>query len=226
MNEINANVFDMEKEQLKAALKGLAKSRNVSLSDLAVEAGVAPSTITGFINDVPGRGHYGLSAKTQGKLTDKFPEFKELIDKPPVLEQSAQVPVIGVWGADYRVTGLELGMSNNFLTDYSKNIHLYSSVLRTESFFVKNFSDKMAKSLSMDRNKIRELRYYLFKNTYNDDIETILGKQAYASCDGGTYIGFLVKKGLNIVLYNFFGEQIKSAGNVKQASVIEWTRQI
>ena len=55
MNEINANVFDMEKEQLKAALKGLAKSRNVSLSDLAVEAGVAPSTITGFINDVPGR---------------------------------------------------------------------------------------------------------------------------------------------------------------------------
>lgn len=98
MNEINANVFDMEKEQLKAALKGLAKSRNVSLSDLAVEAGVAPSTITGFINDVPGRGHYGLSAKTQSKLTDKFPEFKELIDKPPVLEQSAQVPVIGVWG--------------------------------------------------------------------------------------------------------------------------------
>ena len=220
MNEINANVFDMEKEQLKVALKGLAKSRNVSLSDLAVEAGVAPSTITGFINDVPGRGHYGLSARTQSKLTEKYPEFKELIDKPPLLEQSAQVPVIGVWGADYRVTGLELGMSNNFLSDYSLNIHLYSSVLRTDTFFVKNFSDKMK------RNLIRELRYYLFKNTYNDDIETILGKQAYASCDGGTYIGFLGQKGSNIVLYNFFGEQIKSAGNVKQASVIEWTRQI
>lgn len=213
-------LIDMEKEQLKSALKNLAKHQGMSLSDLATQAGIAPSTITGFMNDVPGRGHYGLSARTQSKLAEVYSEFKELIDKPPVLEQSVQVPVIGVWGADYRVTGLELGMSNNFLSDYSVNIHLYSSVLRTEVFFVKNFSDKM------NRNLIRELRYYLFKNTYDEDIDLILGKQAYASCDGGTYIGFLGQKGSNIILYNFFGEQIKSAGNVKQASVIEWTRQI
>lgn len=213
-------LIDMEKEQLKSALKILAKHQGMSLSDLATQAGIAPSTITGFMNDVPGRGHYGLSARTQSKLAEEYSEFKELIDKPPVLEQSVQVPVIGVWGADYRVTGLELGMSNNFLSEYSVNIHLYSSVLRTEVFFVKNFSDKM------NRNLIRELRYYLFKNTYDEDIDLILGKQAYASCDGGTYIGFLGQKGSNIILYNFFGEQIKSAGNVKQASVIEWTRQI
>ena len=78
----------------------------------------------------------------------------------------------------------------------------------------------------MDHNLIRENRYYLFKNTYHDDIDTILGKQSYASCEGGTYIGFLGKKGSNITLYNFFGQQIKSAGNVQKASVIEWTRQI
>ena len=220
MNEINGNVFDMEKEQLKAALKALAKQLNLSASDLAKEAGISPSTITGFLNDVPGRGHYGLSAKTQNKLHEKYPEFKEFIDTPPALEQTVQVPVIGVWGADYRVTGLELGMSNNFISDYSVNIHLYSSVLRTELFFAKNFAEKM------DHNLIRENRYYLFKNTYEEDITNILGKQAYASCEGGTYIGFLGKKGSNINLLNFFGEQIKSAGNVKQASVIEWTRQI
>jgi transcriptional regulator with XRE-family HTH domain len=220
MNEISANIIDMEKEQLKAALKAIAKQHSISLSEVAKEAGVSPSTITGFLNDVPGRGQYGLSAKTQNKLSEKFPEFREFIEKPPALEQTVQVPVIGVWGADYRVTGLELGMSNNFISDWSVNIHLYSSVLRTETFFVKNFAEKM------DHNLIRENRYYLFKNTYEEDINLILGKQSYASCEGGTYIGFLGKKGSNFVLYNFFGEQIKSAGNVKQASAIEWTRQI
>ena len=220
MNEINANVFDMEKEQLKAALKGLAKSRNVSLSDLAIEAGVAPSTITGFINDVPGRGHYGLSAKTQNKLSQTFAEFKEFIDKPPALEQTVHVPVIGVWGADYRVTGLELGMSNSFITDYTVNMHLYSAVLRTELFFAKNFAE------TMNHNLIREKRYYLFKNTYAEDLTTIVGKQAYASCENGTYIGFVGNYKDHFHLFNFFGKMIKSAGCVKQASVIEWTRQI
>ncbi len=220
MNEINGNVFDMEKEQLKVALKALAKQLNLSASDLAKEAGISPSTITGFLNDVPGRGHYGLSAKTQNKLHEKYPEFKEFVDTPPPLQEAVEVPVIGVWSADYRVVGLELGMSNNFITEWTPNIHLYSAVLRTELFFAKNFAEKM------DHNLIRENRYYLFKNTYNDDINTILGKQSYASCEGGTYIGFLGKKGSNITLYNFFGQQIKSAGNVQKASVIEWTRQI
>jgi len=220
MNEINGNVFDMEKEQLKAALKALAKQLNLSASDLAKEAGISPSTITGFLNDVPGRGHYGLSAKTQNKLHEKYPEFKEFIDTPPALEQTVQVPVIGVWGADYRVTGLELGMSNNFISDYSVNIHLYSSVLRTELFFAKNFAEKM------DHNLIRENRYYLFKNTYEEDITNILGKQAYASCEGGTYIGFIGRYKGHYHLFNFFGDWIKSAGCIKQASVIEWTRQI
>ena len=220
MNEINGNVFDMEKEQLKAALKALAKQLNLSASDLAKEAGISPSTITGFLNDVPGRGHYGLSAKTQNKLHEKYPEFKEFIDTPPVPEQTVQVPVIGVWGADHRVTGLELGMSSNFITGWSVDVHLYSAVLRTELFFAKNFAEKM------DHNLIREKRYYLFKNTYAEDITTIVGKQAYASCEGGTYIGFIGRHKGHHHLFNFFGEWIKSAGCVKQASVIEWTRQI
>ena len=220
MNEINGNVFDMEKEQLKAALKALAKQLNLSASDLAREAGISPSTITGFLNDVPGRGHFGLSAKTQNKLHEKYPEFKDFIEKPPALEQTVLVPVVGVWSADYRVTGLELGMSNSFICEYSANIHLYSSVLRTETFFVKNFAEKM------DHNLIREKRYYLFKNTYEEDIEIIVGKQAYASCEGGTYIGFIGRYKGDHHLFNFFGDWIKSAGCIKQASAIEWTRQI
>ena len=79
MNEISGNVIDMEKEQLKTALQTLSKMYNVSPSELGQKAGIAPSTITGFINDVPGRGHYGLSAKTQSKLAETYPEFKNMI---------------------------------------------------------------------------------------------------------------------------------------------------
>ena len=71
MNEIHGNIIDMEKEQLKAALKAIAKQHSISLSEVAKEAGVSPSTITGFLNDVPGRGHYGLSAKPQSKLAER-----------------------------------------------------------------------------------------------------------------------------------------------------------
>ena len=75
-------LIDMEKEQLKLALKNLAKHQGMSLSDLATQAGIAPSTITGFMNDVPGRGHYGLSARTQNKLAEEYSEFKDMIEKP------------------------------------------------------------------------------------------------------------------------------------------------
>ena len=57
MNEISANIIDMEKEQMKAALKAIAKLHSISPSEVAKEAGISPSTITGFLNDVPGRGH-------------------------------------------------------------------------------------------------------------------------------------------------------------------------
>ena len=216
----NDNLVDMEKEQLKAALKGLAKSRGLSLSDLAAEAGVAPSTITGFINDVPGRGQYGLSARTQGKLSDKYPEFKNMIDTPPQLEQTDNIPVIGVWGADYRVTGLELGMSNSFVVAFDNNVYQYSAVLRDETFFIKNFK------LDGDRNRIKEYRYYLFKNSYEDDINLLQGKQCYCSCENGTYMGYVVSKDNCNHLFDYFGNEIKSAGCVLKATKIEWTRQI
>ena len=217
MNEINGNVFDMEKEQLKAALKGLAKSRNVSLSDLAIEAGVAPSTITGFINDVPGRGHYGLSAKTQNKISETFPEFKDLIEEP-VLAGTFNVPVIGMWGKDYRIHPLELGMSNSFIGHDSPNIRDLISVIRRKDFFHVNLN-------SNAKFQIGDTRYYLFEKKYAESLDDINMKQVYASCENGYYIGFLHKDKQTFYLNNFFGEPI-SCGKVLQASAIEWTRQV
>ena len=221
MNEINANVFDMEKEQLKAALKGLAKSRNVSLSDLAVEAGVAPSTITGFINDVPGRGHYGLSAKTQSKLADKFPEFKEQIDKPYVSNSSYNLPIIGMWNVDYRVLGLELGMPSTFTCTWFENIENYSSVIRSPKFFRKNLMKK-----GIVKEDVDEVRYYLFQNIYNPDLQDTENKQIYATTESGNFIGYQIKDKGKYYLHTFYGDRIEEAGEVLKSSKIEWTRQV
>ena len=221
MNEINANVFDMEKEQLKAALKGLAKSRNVSLSDLAVEAGVAPSTITGFINDVPGRGHYGLSARTQSKLADKFPEFKEQIDKPYVSNTLYNLPVIGMWHTDYRVLGLELGMPSTFTCTRYENIENYSSVIRSPKFFKKNLTKK-----GIVKHNIDEVRYYLFQNIYSPDLQETENKQIYATTETGNFIGYQVKDKGKYYLHTFFGDRIEEAGEVLKSSKIEWPRQV
>ena len=221
MNEINANVIDMEKEQLKAALKGLAKSRNVSLSDLAVEAGVAPSTITGFINDVPGRGHYGLSARTQSKLADKFPEFKEQIDKPYVSNSSYNLPIIGMWNVDYRVLGLELGMPSTFTCTRYENIENYSSVIRSPKFFKKNIIKKGIVNQNID-----EVRYYLFQNIYSPDLQDTENKQIYATTESGNFIGYQVKEKGKYYLHTFFGDRIEEAGEVLKSSKIEWTRQV
>jgi len=223
MNEISGNVIDMEKEQLKAALKGLAKNRSISLSDLAIEAGVAPSTITGFINDVPGRGHYGLSAKTQNKLSETFPEFKDLIEEP-VLIGTYNVPVIGMWGKDYRIHPLELGMSNSFIGHDSPDIRDLISVIRRKDFFQVNFSHEKC-CQNKPKFQIEDTRYYLFEKKYAESLDDINMKQVYASCENGYYLGFLHKDKDTFYLNDFFGEPI-NCGKVVQASAIIWTRQV
>jgi len=207
----------MEKEQLKLALKNLAKHQGMSLSDLASQAGIAPSTITGFMNDVPGRGHYGLSARTQNKLAEEYSEFKDMIEKPIVNTNLVNVPIIGMWESDYRVNGLELGMPSSFASNWSTDIESYSAVIRNENFFVKD------QPLNSFVN--REIRYYLFKNTYIDDLNKANNKQVYCKTATGNFIGYQVKDGNKFYLYNFFGERIESAGEILKASKIEWTKQ-
>ena len=216
-------VIDMEKEQLKSALKNLAKQQGVSLSDLATQAGIAPSTITGFMNDVPGRGHYGLSAKTQTKLADKFDDFKELIDSPTVSTGEYDLPIIGMWDSDYRVNGLELGMPSSFRTNLSANIQSYSSIIRSPQFFT--FIEKDNEKCS-GLDFIKETRYYIFKNTYAENMMPLLGKQVYARTNTGNFIGYLSIHKNIYHLHNFFGKRIENAEQVLKATKIEWTRQV
>ena len=209
----NVNVLDMEKEQLKQVIKNLAKKNNMTASDLATQAGVAPSTITGFLNDVPGRGHYGLSARTQGKISDAFPEFREQIETPQVIASTFSVPIIGMWDADYRVNGLQLGMPSSFLTSWSNEMDNYSAVIRSPDFFSK-------------LNLNTENRFYLFKNVYADSLNETVNKQVYATTEHGNFIGYQTKGKDAYYLNDFFDKRIEIAGKVLKASKIEWTRQV
>ena len=223
MIENNVNVIDMEKEQLKQVLKNIAKQNNMTASDLATQAGVAPSTITGFLNDVPGRGHYGLSARTQGKISEAFPEFKEQIDAPTVISGEYDLPIIGMWDSDYRVNGLELGMPSSFRTNLSANIQSYSSIIRSPQFFT--FIEKDNEKCS-GLDFIKETRYYIFKNTYAENMMPLLGKQVYARTNTGNFIGYLSIHKNIYHLHNFFGKRIENAEQVLKATKIEWTRQV
>ena len=223
MVENNVIVFDMEKEQLKQVLKNIAKQNNMTASDLATQAGVAPSTITGFLNDVPGRGHYGLSARTQNKISDAFPEFKEQIETPQPVEKSYQVPIIGVWHLDYRVNGVELGMPTSFTMDYTANIHQYSCVIRSPKFFTSNMFTTSLNTISMGN--IEEVRYYLFKNVYSENLIDTKNKQVYCKTEIGNFLGYQVPYKGEYYLCDFWGKHVEHAGKVLKASKVEWTVQ-
>ena len=213
MMENNVNVLDMEKEQLKQIIKNLARKNNMTASDLATQAGVAPSTITGFLNNVPGRGHYGLSARTQSKISEAFPEFREQIEKPQMIASTFSVPIIGMWDADYRVNGLQLGMPSSFLTSWSNEVDKYSAVIRSPNFFSK---------LNLSTGN----RFYLFKNVYADSLTETENNQVYATTEHGNFIGYQIKGKDAYYLNDFFDKRIEIAGKVLKASKIEWTRQV
>ena len=226
MMENNVNVLDMEKEQLKQVIKNLAKKNNMTASDLATQAGVAPSTITGFLNDVPGRGHYGLSARTQSKLADKFPEFKEQIEKPFVSNEQYNMPIIGMWHTDYRVLGLQLGMPSTFTCNTYVGIDSYSAVVRSPDFFKKNLRLNGGVDDFSYPNGVKETRYYLFQNVYVENLDEVASKQVYATTETGNFMGYAVKHKSKYFLHNFYGDRIDIAGEVIKASKIEWTRQV
>ena len=71
-----------------------------------------------------------------------------------------------------------------------------------------------------------EIRYYLFQNSYADNLDEVNSKQVYATCENGNFMGYSVKVKDKYFLFNFYGQRIDIAGEVLKASKIEWTRQI
>jgi len=101
----------MNRKQIKTALYNCARTHSISLSELASEAGVSPSTITGFVNDVKGREDHVLSMRTINKLSVKFPDLSKFLQiaEPYDDQQLKEVRVIGLidFENDQRITPLD-----------------------------------------------------------------------------------------------------------------------
>ena len=98
---LNMNYYTyMNRNQIKSALLNCARTHNITLTELAREAGVAPSTISGFVNDSKsgGRDQHFLSTKTINKLSLKFPDLSKFlkIAEPFDSDQLKEVRVIGL----------------------------------------------------------------------------------------------------------------------------------
>jgi len=126
----------MNRKQIKTALYNCARTHSISLSELASEAGVSPSTITGFVNDVKGREDHVLSMRTINKLSVKFPDLSKFLQiaEPYDDQQLKEVRVIGLidFENDQRITPLDhntpaaIMVSNtndDFIAFKANNVH-------------------------------------------------------------------------------------------------------
>ena len=158
-----------EKEEYKLALKKLAKSLNKSLSDIAIKAGIAPSTITGFVNDVPGRGKYGLSARTRTKLSKTFPEFKIFLNETHDFTEKTN--------CELKIRGI-----------VSKNSKVSSNLAETENVLVPEFNN--VENLYGIRNG-NDIEIYKGKK---EQPENFINKYVLATTkEYDSYIGIIIK---------------------------------
>ena len=127
----------MNRGQIKKALIDCAKTHGMSLSEFASEAGVSPSTLTGFVNDISTRAEHVLSMRTIGKLSKRFPDLSKFLQiaEPYNEEQLKEVRVIGLvdFENNQRITPLEHNtpaaiMISNTSDDYiafkAHNVHI------------------------------------------------------------------------------------------------------
>jgi len=176
----------MNRKQIKTALYNCARTHSMSLSELASEAGVSPSTITGFVNDVKGREDHVLSMRTINKLSVKFPDLSKFLQiaEPYDDQQLKEVRVIGLidFENNQRITPLDhntpaaimvANTNDDYIAFKANNVHIsylnryYLSKINPiedESQFHKY----MSKLVVIDCKEGRFLGYF-FKSQQNDD---------------------------------------------------------
>ena len=86
----------VERNQIKNALINCAKTHGMSLSEFASEAGVSPSTLTGFVNDISTRAEHILSMRTITKLTKAFPDLANHLQLAEATPDVKEVRFLGL----------------------------------------------------------------------------------------------------------------------------------
>lgn len=112
----------MERDQIKSALINCATTHSISLSELASEAGIAPATLTGFVNDSKSgnRDRHTLSMTTIGKLTKRWPDLADHLKIANPISSVRQVPYIGMVDRlnGHAIGGLEPSRPGSVMISY------------------------------------------------------------------------------------------------------------
>jgi len=176
----------MNRKQIKTALYNCARTHSISLSELASEAGVSPSTITGFVNDVKGREDHVLSMRTINKLSVKFPDLSKFLQiaEPYDDQQLKEVRVIGLidFENNQRITPLDHNTpaaimiahtNQDYVAFKANNVHVsylsryyLSSIDPIED--ETQFHKYLSKLVVIDCKEGRFMGYF-FKSQQNDD---------------------------------------------------------
>ena len=168
----------MNRKQIKTALYNCARTHSISLSELASEAGVSPSTITGFVNDVKGREDHVLSMRTINKLSVKFPDLSKFLQiAEPYDDQRLK---------EVRVIGLVDFENNQKIAPLDMNTPAAINIATTNEDYIAFRATNV--HVAYDG------RYYLCRLDPIEDqneFQKHLSKLCIVDCKEGRYMGFL-----------------------------------
>ena len=168
----------MNRKQIKTALYNCARTHSISLSELASEAGVSPSTITGFVNDVKGREDHVLSMRTINKLSVKFPDLSKFLQiAEPYDDQRLK---------EVRVIGLVDFENNQKIAPLDMNTPAAINIATTNEDYIAFRATNV--HVAYDG------RYYLCRLDPIEDqneFQKYLSKLCVVDCKEGRYMGFL-----------------------------------
>ena len=168
----------MERDQIKSALINCATTHSISLSELATEAGIAPATLTGFVNDSKSgnRDKHTLSMTTIGKLTKRWPDLSDQLKIANPISSVRQVPYIGMVDRlnGHTIGGLEPNQSGSImLTNAAKDYVAYG--IKEGHPIIKN-------------------RIFLCKpEPVYEGFDNYLTRLVIVDCQAGRHMGYLMK---------------------------------
>ena len=207
----------MNRNQIKSALINCAKTHSMSLSELAAEAGVSPSTITGFVNDAKTRVDHVLSMRTIGKLTKKFPDLANFLQiaEPYDDKKLKEVRVIGLvdFENNQRITPLEYNTPAAIMVAYTNDDYI--------AFKAHNVHISLLN------------RYYLCKiDPIKDESEfhKYLSKLVVVDCAEGRFLGYIFKNqddtesNYYVTNLSLKPKKLTDCTDIKWIAPIDWIR--
>jgi len=167
----------MNRSQIKQALINCAKTHGMSLSEFASEAGVSPSTLTGFVNDISTRADHVLSMRTIGKLTLRFPDLSTFLQLAEPAQELQEVRFLGLIDLTnkWQIVPLDPGskgsiMCKNFGQEFvAFGVKSHHPLYERRVYFChpetisdkKIFKDYLARLVVVDSDKGKHMGYFL-----------------------------------------------------------------